>query len=134
MRRLTVFPLIIQTGNTFPDHVNISRILVWKSNRQFQKYVMDLFEVVKCSTPMYKGRYMHNFKGLKYKCESPDSPVELFSYQHLFNCATGINIRVNQQVAKPSICPLLRVRPFNLKGGVMVFCFVQNFFLGQHKS
>ena len=23
---------------------------------------------------------------------------------------------------------------FNLKGGVMVFCFVQNFFSGQHKS
>ena len=28
-----------------------------------------------------------------------------------------------------------RDRPFNLKGGgVMVFCFVQNFFFGQHKS
>jgi hypothetical protein len=25
-------------------------------------------------------------------------------------------------------------RPFNLKGGVMVFCFVQNCFFGQHKS
>jgi hypothetical protein len=32
-----------------------------------------------------------------------DRPVELFSYQHLFNCVTGINIRVNQQVAKPSL-------------------------------
>jgi len=50
---------------------------------------------------------MYNFKGIKYKCEFPDSHVELFSYQHLFNCVTGINIRVNQQVAKPSICPLL---------------------------
>ena len=29
---------------------------------------------------------------------------------------------------------LFRERPFNLKGGVMVFCFVQNFFFGQHKS
>ena len=29
---------------------------------------------------------------------------------------------------------ILRDRPFNLKGGVMVFCFVQNFFFGQHKS
>ena len=29
----------------------------------------------------------------------------------------------------------LRDRPFNLKGGgVTVFCFVQNFFFGQHKS
>ena len=27
----------------------------------------------------------------------------------------------------------IRDRPFNLKGG-MVFCFVQNFFFGQHKS
>ena len=30
-------------------------------------------------------------------------------------------------------CPV-RDRPFNLKGGVMVFCFVQNFFFGQNKS
>jgi hypothetical protein len=36
---------------------------------------------------------MYNVKGIKYKCESPDSPVELFSCQHLFNCVTGINIR-----------------------------------------
>ena len=30
----------------------------------------------------------------------------------------------------------VRDRPFNLKGGegVMVFCFVHNFFFGQHKS
>ena len=29
---------------------------------------------------------------------------------------------------------LVRDRPFNLKGGgVMVFCFVQNFFFGQHE-
>ena len=28
----------------------------------------------------------------------------------------------------------VRDRPFNLKEGVMVFCFVQNFFFGQHKS
>ena len=28
----------------------------------------------------------------------------------------------------------LRDRPFNLKAGVMVFCFVQKFFYGQHKS
>ena len=28
----------------------------------------------------------------------------------------------------------LRDRPFNLKGGVMVFCFVQTIFFGQHKS
>ena len=28
----------------------------------------------------------------------------------------------------------LRDRPFNLKGGVMVFSFVQKFFFGQHKS
>jgi hypothetical protein len=27
----------------------------------------------------------------------------------------------------------IRDRPFNLKGGVMVFCFVQNFFFRQHK-
>jgi len=79
MRRLAVFHLIIQPGNKFPDHVNISPILVWKSKRQFQKHVMDLFEVVKCSTPVYKGRYMYNFKGIKYKCESSDIPVELFS-------------------------------------------------------
>jgi hypothetical protein len=50
MRHLTVFPLIIQPGSKFPDHVNISRILVWKSNRQLQKHIMDLFEVIKCST------------------------------------------------------------------------------------
>ena len=92
MIHLTVFPLSIQPGNTFPDHVNISRILVWKSNRKFQKHVMDLFEVVKCSIPVYIGHYMHNFKRIKYKCESPDSPVELFSFQHLFNCVSGINI------------------------------------------
>ena len=32
--------------------------------------------------------------------------------------------------------PHVRERPFNLKGGggVMVFCFVQNLFFGQHKS
>ena len=29
---------------------------------------------------------------------------------------------------------LLRDQPFNLKVGVMVFCFVQNFFLGQHEN
>ena len=29
---------------------------------------------------------------------------------------------------------LVRDRPFNLKGGVMVFCFVQKMFFGQHKS
>ena len=28
----------------------------------------------------------------------------------------------------------VRERPFNLKGEVMVFCFVQNFFFGQHES
>ena len=34
-----------------------------------------------------------------------------------------------------SLKETLRDRPFNLKGrGVMVFCFVQNFFSGQHKS
>jgi hypothetical protein len=36
-----------------------------------------------------------------------------------------------------SIAATIRDRPFNLKGGggeVMVFCFVQNFFFGQHKS
>ena len=27
-----------------------------------------------------------------------------------------------------------RDRPFNLKGGVMVFCFVQKILFGQHKS
>ena len=37
----------------------------------------DLFEVVKCSTQVYKGHYMHNFKGIKYKCESPASPALL---------------------------------------------------------
>jgi hypothetical protein len=29
---------------------------------------------------------------------------------------------------------LIGDRPFNLKGGVMVFGFVQNFFFGQHKN
>ena len=29
---------------------------------------------------------------------------------------------------------MLRDQPFNLKGGVMVFCFVQKNFFGQHKS
>ena len=73
------------------------------------EHVMDPehVKVVKCSTPVYKGCYMYNFKRIKYKCESPDSPVEFFSNQHLFNCFTSINIRVNQQVAKPSICPQL---------------------------
>ena len=28
----------------------------------------------------------------------------------------------------------IRDRPFNLQGGIMVFCFVQNFFFGQHES
>ena len=28
----------------------------------------------------------------------------------------------------------IKDRPFNLKGGVMVFCFVQKFYFGQHKS
>jgi hypothetical protein len=37
----------------------------------------DLFEVVKCSTQVNKGHYMHTFKGMKYKCESPDSPALL---------------------------------------------------------
>ena len=67
---------------------------------------MGLFEVVKCSTPVYKGLYMYNFEGIKYQCESPDSSVEFVSYQHLLNCVTSINIRVNQQVEKPSVCPL----------------------------
>ena len=39
--------------------------------------------------------------------EYSDSLVELFSCEHVFNYATGINTRVNQQVAKPSICPRL---------------------------
>jgi hypothetical protein len=52
MRRLTVFPLIIQPGNTFPDHVQIVHvcILVWKSNRQFQKY----------ATTVPSGRFSDN--------------------------------------------------------------------------
>jgi hypothetical protein len=29
---------------------------------------------------------------------------------------------------------LFRDRPFNLQGGVMVFCFVQKYVFGQHKS
>ena len=29
---------------------------------------------------------------------------------------------------------MIRDRPFNLQGGVMVFCFVQKFFFRQHKS
>ena len=33
-----------------------------------------------------------------------------------------------------SILYTVRDQPFNLKGGVMVFCFVQNFFFEQHKS
>jgi hypothetical protein len=66
---------------------------------------MDLFEVVKCSTPVYTDLYIYNVKGIKFKCESSDSPVELFFCQHLFNRITGINIRVNQQISKPSICP-----------------------------
>ena len=77
MRHLTVFPLIIQPGSKFPDHVNISRILVWKSNRQLQKHIMDLFEVIKCSTQVPTVHYVHNFKGITYKSESPDSPALL---------------------------------------------------------
>ena len=94
IRHLTVFTLIILPGSKFPDLVNISRILVWKSNRQFQKHIMDLFEVVKCSTQVYKGHYMHNFKGIKYKCESPDSPALLncFPINIFFNCVRGIHI------------------------------------------
>ena len=40
-----------------------------------------------------------------------------------------------QYYKKAALC-YLRDRPFNLKrgGGVIVFCFVQNFFFGQHKS
>ena len=29
---------------------------------------------------------------------------------------------------------IIRDGPFNFQGGVMVFCFVQNFFSGQHES
>jgi hypothetical protein len=72
----------------------IAQQVKWSRPGIFEPHILRLG--VKCFTPVHKGRYMHNFKGLKYKCESPDSPVELFSYQHLFNCATGINIRVNQ--------------------------------------
>ena len=42
------------------------------------EHVMDLFEVIKCSPPVYKGRFIY-VKGIQYKCESPESPFELFS-------------------------------------------------------
>ena len=71
---------------------------------------MDLFEVVKCSTPVYTDLYIYNVKGIQFKCESSDSPVELFFCQHLFNRITGINIRVNQQISKPSICPNAEIK------------------------
>ena len=43
------------------------------------------------------------------------------------------NVWISQGNVNPKWLSV-RERPFNLKGGIMVFCFVQNFFFGQHKS
>jgi hypothetical protein len=76
--------------------------------RQLQKHIMDLFEVVKCSTQVHTVHYMHNFKGITYKCEFPDSPALLNCFP-INICATVLeaSTSVNQQVAKASICPQL---------------------------
>ena len=42
-------------------------------------------------------------------------------------------LRLLNKHKTPRISQDIRDRPFNLKGGVMVFCFVQNFFFGQHE-
>jgi tetrahydromethanopterin S-methyltransferase subunit F len=47
------------------------------------------------------------------------------------NFQNHINKQVNKANQKLG---LIRDRPFNLKWGVMVFCFVPNFFFGPHKS
>ena len=51
----------------------------------------------------------------------------------------GVHKKSSNFASRCELCrlPILRFirdRPFNLKGGVMVFCLVQNFFFGQHKS
>ena len=44
-------------------------------------------------------------------------------------------IKSHQTLHISDVLGQLRDRPFNLKGGgVMVFCFVQNCFFGQHES
>ena len=46
------------------------------------------------------------------------------SLQYIMNISQSLELSIS-----------LRDRPFTLKGGgVMVFCFVRNFFFGQHKS
>jgi hypothetical protein len=54
--------------------------------------------------------------------------METVNYIDLFFLQIQLNISLQKQ-------PHFRDRPFNLegKGGVMVFCFVQNFFFGQHQ-
>ena len=102
MRRLKVLHLIIQPGNKFTDHVNISPYISMDIKQRVPEAPNGSLR--NGSTPVFKGRYIYTFKEMQYKCESSNSPVELFSNQHLFNCATGKNIRVKQQVANPSIC------------------------------
>jgi hypothetical protein len=69
------------------------------------------------------------------KSNTPESDTTI-------NNTSGVNNEEDKSVfeSRPRKNPLpcmnseLRDRPFNLKGrGVMFFCFVQNFFFGQHK-
>jgi hypothetical protein len=46
---------------------------------------------------------------------------------HLYNRQTSANLVWSRDLNE------VRDRPFNLQGWVMVFCFVQNFFFGQHR-
>ena len=79
---------------------------------------------------------------------SPQSKV-LFFLKHLTEIIAGVFlwwsftrcVCVFVSIRNPSWQTpqdILRDRPFNLTGrrgrGVMVFCFIQNFFFGQHKS
>jgi hypothetical protein len=60
------------------------------------------------------------------------------SYHYFFECPLYNGIRndlLNCLDWLPNEDPtFLRVRPFNLNGGVMVFCFIQKKKFGQHKS
>jgi hypothetical protein len=52
-------------------------------------------------------------------------------------CYMGDAYLANADIRKYTclLLAVIRDRPFNLKGGgIMVFCFVQNLFFGQHES
>ena len=62
--------------------------------------------------------------------------LEVYHFQNYFIITKSLDSRLKtiDQRLRQSIYYEVRDRPFNLKWGVMVFCFVQNFFFGQHES